>query len=45
MILQKSFFYADLLLKKHFLLSILKTVVLLLCGNISGYFDEQSPKE
>ncbi len=42
MILQKSFLYADLLLKKHFLiLKVLKTIVLLnIFGKIMVHFCE-----
>jgi len=41
MILQKSFEYADLLLKKHLLLYMLKTVVLLIIFMIGLYYAAQ----
>ncbi len=45
MIFQKSFLCADLVLKKHFLLSMLKTVMLHFCEDCNtflGFFDERS---
>ncbi len=42
MILQKSFYYADLLLKKYLLLSMLKIVVLLNIFVETGYIFDDS---
>ncbi len=46
MVLQKSFLYADFVLKKHFLLlSVLKKTVLWKQWFISGYFDVKKVKD